>query len=648
MVGCCRGLIVKFGLRHSLGHALNPLNFMRQRWQWVLGVFLILNLTSTPHPSLAAKGPDPHPQEPRLLSVLPLAGQRGQTVVLTVRGQWLEGATAAWFEQSSLRAELLDITRSASEVALTAKPPDKMSPVPPVVTARLRLTVSAAVKPGAYPLRLVTARGVSNPLMFLITETGTVTESAQPHETVDQAQAIGLPSTIAGELSQHGQLDYYSFHGRRGQQIATEVLHSENFDPRLALYEPGGSWFDPHRPTRLLSEQEQSSDIISTAARGTYRLPHDGQYFLEVSGLFGEGCTGCAYLVKISRTGDLDYRPKPDLAHDFTERSFSRPLNPDWGETLSARDAPSGSPLPAAAASATAVAAAGGGTAPTKTEAQLRPEAPIGPATVYSFEAPADSTQPPAIQVPGLVEGVIGNPGTINGYRFIVTMGEKLAFEIGTPEQSPPVFNPRIGIIDSQGKEVFCNVHRAVSLFNANGEKHVYLKKVEPKVVYTFAHGGAYVLQVRDITSHYGGSDFRYKILVRPQVPHVGEISVAESDHTAQPGEKKHPQLDHINLTAGKLQKLDLAASYEEAFAGDLYYSMKGLPQGVELLPGAEYRDDRGPSDVDEDPGLVAPRFRNQRWFYWRRLMRFRRQCRWLPASLAGPLCAAFRVMRYW
>src|SRR5438445_9015623 len=48
-------------------------------------------------------------QEPQLLSVVPLAVQRGQVVQLTVRGRWLKDATAAWFAQSGLRAELLDV-----------------------------------------------------------------------------------------------------------------------------------------------------------------------------------------------------------------------------------------------------------------------------------------------------------------------------------------------------------------------------------------------------------------------------------------------------------------------------------------------------------------------------------------------------------
>ena len=39
-----------------------------------------------------------------------------------------------------------------------------------------------------------------------------------------------------------------------------------------------------------------------------------------------------------------------------------------------------------------------------------------------------------------------------------------------------------------------------------------------------------------------------------------------------------------------------------------MYFSFKGLPAGVELLPGAEYRDERAPMDIDEDPNLVAPR----------------------------------------
>jgi hypothetical protein len=193
-----------------------------------------------------------------------------------------------------------------------------------------------------------------------------------------------------------------------------------------------------------------------------------------------------------------------------------------------------------------------------------------------------------------VIEGVIDHPGDIKSYRFTVKAGDKLAFEIETPDMQPPQFNPRFSVSDSKDHELFASVHRSVSLFNANADRHPYLKTVDPKVIYTFENGGEYVLRVRDVTSRYGQPEFRFRLLVRPQVPHVGEVSIGESDH--------------INLIRGEAKKLTITTSYEEGFAGQVSFTFAGLPEGVQVSPGAELTDNKAPVDIDQNPERVAPK----------------------------------------
>jgi hypothetical protein len=196
------------------------------------------------------------------------------------------------------------------------------------------------------------------------------------------------------------------------------------------------------------------------------------------------------------------------------------------------------------------------------------------------------------ISIPMIVEGAIQRPGDIDNFKFKVKAGQKLAFEIETPGIKPPRFNPRVGIVDSQDRELFSNVHRRVSLFNNNSDRQVYLKGIEPKAIYTFEKDGEYVLQIRDITSRYGGPDYRYRICVRPQVAHVGEVLVS--------------QADRINLVRGQSKKLTITTSHEEGFTGDVMFWFTGLPEGVEAFPTAELNDKRDPTDVDENADAVA------------------------------------------
>jgi hypothetical protein len=106
------------------------------------------------------------------------------------------------------------------------------------------------------------------------------------------------------------------------------------------------------------------------------------------------------------------------------------------------------------------------------------------------------------------------------------------------------------------------------------------MKSLEPKTIYTFKLGGEYCLQIRDATFRYGDPSFAYRILIRPQVPHIGEINV---------------KADHVNLAPGEAKKLNVETGQEEGFKGDIAISVEGLPAGVTAFPGTEVKPDKGP-----------------------------------------------------
>jgi hypothetical protein len=92
---------------------------------------------------------------------------------------------------------------------------------------------------------------------------------------------------------------------------------------------------------------------------------------------------------------------------------------------------------------------------------------------------------------------------------------------------------------------------------------------------------GEYTMQIRDITSGCAGPDFRYRVLMRPQVPHVGNVEIAP---------------DHVNLEAGSSRPLTVAIDREEGFRGYVTVNVEGLPTGVTALTAME--------DVTEKPPL--------------------------------------------
>ena len=66
----------------------------------------------------------------------------------------------------------------------------------------------------------------------------------------------------------------------------------------------------------------------------------------------------------------------------------------------------------------------------------------------------------------------------MDSFKFQVQTGERLAFEIETPESRTPQFNPRLGVFDGDGREFLTNVYKRIS---RNGQ--FYLKTVEPKTL---------------------------------------------------------------------------------------------------------------------------------------------------------------------
>ena len=176
------------------------------------------------------------------------------------------------------------------------------------------------------------------------------------------------------------------------------------------------------------------------------------------------------------------------------------------------------------------------------------------------------------ISVPSVIEGAIGQAGDIDTFKFAVKPGQRLAFEIETPKTRYPYFDPRLTVLDSRRNELLTNIQKRIS---TRGQKSTsYLKSVDAKVIDTFLQGGACFLQNRDITNRYGNPSFMYRVLIREQIPHIGEIEVKNGDH--------------VNLIRGEARKLAVITGLEEGFAGESAIRVEGLPEGVSTLPGTE------------------------------------------------------------
>jgi hypothetical protein len=122
------------------------------------------------------------------------------------------------------------------------------------------------------------------------------------------------------------------------------------------------------------------------------------------------------------------------------------------------------------------------------------------------------------------------------------------------------------------------------------------MKSLEPKTIYTSNWTGSTASRFETATFATAISGFKYRILIRSQVPHVGEIEVKE---------------DHVNLVPGEATKLNVVTGQEEGFTGDIAIAVEGLPSGVSAFPGTEVKPDKGTSARRRLQGKVCAKERD-------------------------------------
>lgn len=509
------------------------------------------------YPADSTKGPE-------LLSLFPLGGQRGTTLEVRMRGKNLGGTYAVWVDGRELKANVDRV----DEIELTEYDLVKKAwKSQPGYRVSFQIEIAGSAGIGTHSIRAVTPQGVSNALPFRVTSHPVLTETADPHQTPETAQTLRFPVVVNGKISRGGELDFYRFDAGEGQELTFEVVSHLGIEPTLTLYEPTGSWFDPHRVRELAFHLGRlgTPATIHTFDRMpnyenprlTYRFSRKGHYLIQVGAHLSKGGPDCPYQFRISPADPTVTRPLErgsvqGLPSGWAE--FSRELEPGRLERLRSRTV-------------------------RETADPSTPD--TGLPRLMESEPNQSAGQAQEVAVPSIIEGSIDRPGDIDHYRFKVRDGAKLAFEVETPDVTPPFFNPHLTVLDAEGNESFNNIYRRLGR-----QFQFYSKTVEAKTLHSFESGGEFTLQVRDITSRQGDPGFVYRLLIRPQIPHMGDVEVKD---------------DRVNLRAGTAGKLTVITDQEEGFGGEIVLSIENLPSGVEALPGTEPEPEQG-INPDEGP----------------------------------------------
>ncbi len=336
------------------------------------------------------------PKPPVLERLAPAAGARGRSVTVRLDGKHLLGA------------ELI-VPAGWKAVALPGGTADALN---------VKLTVSPSAPVGEVMLSVRTGGGASAGKSFRAQRFDSVAE-VEPNDSPRTGQPVVLPVTVAGGIDKAGDVDYYRFEAKVGQEIGAEVTRTGKgaWAPVLALVGPDGT---------VVAESERGHLGHTASKVGTYSLGvRDAEY---------RGGAGMGYRLDV---GDV-----PVVTSVFplgARRGTETELRLDGvhlGKTRTVR-----LKVPATAALGSLVAvpfATPGG-------------APLGLPSVVVGEHPEVAGKGGALVVPGTANGTIEEAGSTQKWKFTARKGERLLLEVNARRLGSPL-DSAIEILDAKGR----------------------------------------------------------------------------------------------------------------------------------------------------------------------------------------------------
>lgn len=227
---------------------------------------------------------------PRLLTVMPMGGQVGSTVDVTITGESLEDIQSLTF----------------STPKITAKP--VLGTDGKVVDNKFTVTIAADAPPGVHDARVMSRLGVSSARAFSVSKLPEIVRT-KANNTVETAMALPL-NTICNATMTKRAVDFYSFQGTKGKRVAVDCA-ALGIDSRLT-------------PVLILADA-QGRDLMVNRTGGVidFTPPADGTYLVKVNDLTFQGGDRHFYrlaLQEVAGTG-----PAPRQAQTATVSAMSWP-----------------------------------------------------------------------------------------------------------------------------------------------------------------------------------------------------------------------------------------------------------------------------------------------------------------------------------
>jgi len=539
-------------------------------------------------------------QPPQIGYAWPAGARQGETLEITVGGQYLDKATQVLISGQGVQGTLTDYTRPlnskelgelrdlfqqaqqktreegaagkpagplalhknllemAKEKGITEKQIEafkkyrdqradtrrQLNPqLAESVTVRVALATDA--KPGIRELRILTPNGLSNPVRFVVGQLPEHSES-EPNDKPSQATTVpALPMLLNGQIMP-GDVDCFRFQARRGQKLGVWVS-AWDLVPYLADAVPG--WF---QATVALYD----ADGREVAYADDYRfnpdpvlvfdVPRDGDYVLEIRDSIYRGREDFVYRVAL---GELP----------FVSSVF--PLGGRRGERVAV--SVSGHNLPSARSTVDLSADELGlrtfEMAGTPCVSNVLPFAVNDLPEATEAEPNGDARSAGRLNLPVIVNGRIDKSGDWDVFRFHADKGTPLAAEVQARRLGSPL-DSIIRLTNIKGRELASNddcVDKGSGMLTHHADSHL---------LFTVPETADYLLWIGDAQGR-GGDTYGYRL----------RLSLAQPDFEL----RVTPSA--VNVQGGSTVPITVYALRRDGFSGDITLKLKDAPKGCEL-----------------------------------------------------------------
>jgi hypothetical protein len=211
---------------------------------------------------------------PRLFTIMPMGGQAGQNVEVTITGENIEDVTELTFSTPKITAR-------------------------PIAGATNKFTVNIAADAavGVYDARVMSRLGVSSVRAFSVNKLAEVVR-VKANNTLETALPLRVGSICNATMTKRA-IDFYSFQGVKGQAVAIDCA-AVGIDSRLT-------------PVLILADSKGADlKVNRTGGMIDFTPPVDGTYVIKVSDLTYQGGERHFYRLALQK-GPAEPQPQTQM-----------------------------------------------------------------------------------------------------------------------------------------------------------------------------------------------------------------------------------------------------------------------------------------------------------------------------------------------